>query len=154
MKYTPLALLIPFLPTSLQLRPYPTTITPIGPFTIPRSTSSSSTSPLSKSATSTYDTLASDGDNFIVELMRIDVESKTTGEMPSKERVLKIAEKMNKSRDEYNEVISELKSSSDFQCREYYALTVANAKRNGYTLDDVDDVVKWQVRYSFFAYHK
>ena len=60
---------------------------------------------------------------------------------------------MEKSHNDYVDLLSRLKLSTDFQSFEYYALTVSHLKRRDTTIEELNMCVKWQID-SMRAYSK
>ena len=138
--------------SALSARVYPTVITPIGPFAATRSPACAFGGALDKRMTAATDDVTGEG-NFMVELQRMTAEFSMSQTPPDPSKVAEIVTSMEKSHNDYVDLLSRLKLSSDFQSLEYYALTVSHLKRRDTTIDELNMCVRWQID-SMKAYSK
>ncbi|GMH95085.1 hypothetical protein TrST_g1570 [Triparma strigata] len=140
-----LLLLVPFLFVNpLSLRPHPSVITPVGPFSSCRSKACEFGGSLDSRMSSATSGITGD-DNFMLELQRLTVEFQINETPPPTDKVAKIVDKMERSHEQYNDLLTRLSLSKDFQSLEYYSLTVTQLEKKGMTLDLMNECVQWQI---------
>jgi len=127
-------------------RLFPTLITPVGPFAIARSPACAFGSDMDNRVTNVMSSEGVSGpSNFMVELQRMSAEFSINNQPPDPERVGEIVSSMEESLASYKDLLARLSMSPDFQQREYYAMTVAQLRRKGQTIDDLHECVDWQI---------
>jgi len=111
-------------------------LTPVGPFCPFRSPSALEIEPQMES-------LNTGTPDFATEMARIQLDMQV-GQTPDPERLNKVATAMNEAVDNWEGLVDRLRSSNDFQTREYGKLTQAHLARNDQTSDDIVKMMRWQ----------
>ena len=133
-----LLLAIPSLITPLKI--FPTVISPVGPFAVARSPACAFGSEMDNQINTVVNSDSVSGpNNFLVELQRLSADFAINSQPPPPSKVLTIVQQMEESANSYKDLLKRLELSPDFQQREYYALTIAQLKRRGQTLSDLND---------------
>lgn len=83
------------------------------------------------------------GPEFASEMTKIQLDM-SMGEMPDPERLNRVANGLEQAVDQWENLITRLRLSSDFQTREYAKLTQAHLQSHGMTVDEIATMMRWQ----------
>jgi hypothetical protein len=111
-------------------------LTPVGPFCPFRSTAALDLDPK-------MDEFNAGSPDFASEMTRFQVDLQM-GNTPDPERLLKVADEIDKSVDMWEKLVTRLRLSPDFQTREYAKLTQAHLACHGVTIESVASMMRWQ----------
>ncbi|CAE8634301.1 unnamed protein product [Polarella glacialis] len=115
-------------------------ITPIGPFCPFRSAECNFDSVLGLG----MGELTKSGPNFATEMARIQLDMQM-GQQPDLPRVRQLADELDSSYSKWQVLMTKLRYGDDFQSREYFKLTSVHMQRQGKSLEDMGQMVKYQV---------
>jgi hypothetical protein len=87
--------------------------------------------------------LSAAGPEFAIDMARITLDMQT-GNVPDKERLLQVADGLDSAVDQWEDIMTRLKLSRDFQTREYAKLTQAHLNNHNQTVEMVAGMMKWQ----------
>ena len=110
-------------------------LTPIGPFCPFRSKASIDFDPAMRSI--------SDNTDFATEMARIQLDMQI-GKMPNPSRLRIVAQGIDEALNNYEKLTTSLKTSQDFQTKEYIKLIQAQMARYGQDLDEMCTMMRWQ----------
>lgn len=111
-------------------------LTPVGPFC-----------PFRSSAAMQFDSkmekVQSAGPEFATEMARLQLDMQM-GQTPDPDRLKKVADGLDEAVTNWEDLVSRLRLSQDFQTREYAKLTQAHLAAHNETIDDIASMMKWQ----------
>jgi len=111
-------------------------VTPVGPFCPFRSASSIHIEPR-------MEYLQTATPEFAMEMSRIQLDMQM-GKVPDKEKMKQVAQSMDKAIDEWENLLTRLRLSSDFQTLEYAKLTQAHLEKHGQSTNVLASMMRWQ----------
>jgi len=111
-------------------------LTPVGPFCPFRSTAAIEVEPK-------MERLNSVGPKFATDMARIQFEMQM-GRMPDPEQLKSVADSIDESVDDWENLVTRLRLSHDFQTREYAKLTQAHLQNHNETVEDIATMMRWQ----------
>eukprot|EP00557_Chaetoceros_sp_GSL56_P014029 CAMPEP_0176478752 /NCGR_PEP_ID=MMETSP0200_2-20121128/1358_1 /TAXON_ID=947934 /ORGANISM="Chaetoceros sp., Strain GSL56" /LENGTH=260 /DNA_ID=CAMNT_0017874719 /DNA_START=1220 /DNA_END=2002 /DNA_ORIENTATION=- len=80
---------------------------------------------------------------FATELARIQLDMQI-GQMPNPERLRKVARGIDAAVDDWENLLTRLNLSNDFQTKEYYKLTQAHLAKHGQRSEEICAMMRWQ----------
>ena len=113
-------------------------LTPVGPFCPFRSKAALEIDPKMDAMHST--TVEAD---FATEMSRFQLDLQM-GQTPDPNRLKKVAEGIDAAVDQWENLITRLRLSQDFQTREYAKLTQAHLSDHGVTIEGIGNMMRWQ----------
>ena len=111
-------------------------VTPIGPFCPFRSKASVAIEPNMENLNSATPTFATD-----MARLQLDMQM---GNAPNPEKLIEVADGMEASVNEWENLLTNMSESNDFQTKEYYKLTEAHLLSHGQSQDEIATMMKWQ----------
>lgn len=111
-------------------------VTPVGPFCPFRSSSSVAMEPK-------MEAIHAAGPEFASEMTKIQLDM-SVGEMPDPDRLHRVADGLENAVDQWENLVTRLRLSSDFQTREYAKLTQAHLQTHDLTVDEIASMMRWQ----------
>jgi len=111
-------------------------LTPVGPFCPFRSESAIQIEPR-------MEQLNTVGPEFATEMARLQYDMQI-GQTPDSERLLKVADGLEEAVGQWENLITRLRLSPDFQTKEYAKLTQAHLDSHGVTVDSIASMMRWQ----------
>ncbi len=82
---------------------------------------------------------------FAEEFARIQMDMQMMGAtMPDPDRLRKVADGIEQSVDQWENLMTRLRISTDFQTREYAKLTEAHLQTHGVSVDSIKSMMRWQ----------
>lgn len=111
-------------------------MTPVGPFCPFRSAAAVDIEPRMES-------LNSMGPQFATEMARLQLDMQM-GQTPDKDRLLTVADDLDAAVSDWENLVTRLRLSQDFQTREYAKLTQAHLDNHGETVENIASVMRWQ----------
>jgi hypothetical protein len=87
--------------------------------------------------------LSKETPDFAMEMARLQAQM-TTGETPDPDRLLRVANGIEESVDDWDTLMARLTLSQDFQTREYAKLTKAHLEQCGQSMAGLQSMMKWQ----------
>lgn len=112
-------------------------VTPIGPFCPFRSDSAVEIDPTMKTMSSSPD--------FATEMARIQLDMQI-GKMPDPSRLQKVASGIDDAVSTWEQLLTRLNNSADFQTREYAKLTEAHLAKYGQSSKEIITMMRWQAK--------
>jgi len=111
-------------------------LTPVGPFCPFRSSAAIEIEPRMES-------LSSATPQFATEMARLQLEVQM-GQSPDPDRLRKVADALDSAVEDWENLVTRLRLSQDFQTREYAKLTQAHLSNHNETIEGVAAMVRWQ----------
>lgn len=112
-------------------------LTPVGPFCPFRSSSTMELDPKMESMQKEV------GPDLTTEMSRVQLDM-LAGQMPDPERLLKVADGFEIAVEQWENLITRLRLSHDFQTREYAKLTQAHLDTHGMSVGEIASMIRWQ----------
>jgi len=110
-------------------------LTPVGPFCPFRSSAALAIEPQMETMNTSPD--------FATEMSRIQLDMQV-GETPDADRLLRVSKGISEAVDNWEGLITALRTSDDFQTREYAKLTEAHLEQHGQTTEEIAGMMRWQ----------
>jgi|UPI000581A80F hypothetical protein len=111
-------------------------LTPVGPFCPFRSETAIDVEPR-------MEKLNSAGPEFAAEMTRLNLDMQM-GQTPEPQRLLKVADGIDDAVEQWENLITRLSISPDFQTKEYAKLTQAHLDTHGVTVQSIGSMMRWQ----------
>ena len=111
-------------------------VTPIGPFCPFRSAAAVSLDPKMSRLNKT-------APDFATDMTQIQQEMQL-GQTPNPAKLLSIASSLEQALEEWEDLMTRLRISPDFQTREYAKLTQAHLEKHGQTIEGIGKMMRWQ----------
>jgi hypothetical protein len=111
-------------------------LTPVGPFCPFRSSAVMEMEPR-------MEQLQSDVPDFATEFSKIQLDMQM-GNTPDPERLRKLADGIDQAVDQWEDLVTRLRISADFQTREYAKLTEAHLNTHGVSVESIKSMMRWQ----------
>ena len=111
-------------------------LTPVGPFCPFRSAAAEALDP-------PMEDFNDQGPDFATEMARFNLDMQM-GHTPEPERLRRVAQRIDQAVDQWETLVARLRTSSDFQTREYAKLTEAHLSTHGQSVEGLGAMMRWQ----------